>query len=92
MKALRDNQKGAAHLVAICSVVLLAAVAFTGYRVMHKNDKQEAAKSSSSTSLTEKVPSKIKTKSDLQQASKALDQTADPLDPSQLDSDLNDLL
>ena len=90
MVSLKRNETGVAHLAAILVVVLLAVVAVAGYRVVHKSNDAETANSSSSTT----VPKKIESKSDVKQASEALDsdQNDNSLDPSQLDSDLNNHL
>jgi hypothetical protein len=89
MRTIRPNQLGFVHLALIVVLVLLVVVGFAGYRVVQNNNKTTADSS------TEKaVPSKIESKNDIQAASKALDsdQQDSAMDPSQLDSDLNDLL
>ncbi len=92
MKYLKHNQRGAAHLVAIFGVVLLAVIGFTGYRVMHNSKNNQTASTTTTTSNTT-VPAKIQNKTDVQQASKALDSTSSStIDPSQLDADLSSLL
>lgn len=88
MKNLRTNQRGVAHLAVIFGVIVLAAVAFAGYKVMNHNNKK-----TNNTASAVVVPAKIKSKTDVQQATKALDsQSNSALDPSQLDADLNSLL
>lgn len=89
MKRL-DSQTGASHLVAILAVVVIAAVGIVGYRVVSSKTADETASStkSSASSSTE-----IKSKADVVQADKQLDQTTmDDVDPAQLDSDLNSIL
>jgi len=90
MKTIRSNQFGFVHLALIVTLVLLVVVGFASYRLIQNNNKTTA--DSASTEKT--VPSKIESKDDVQAASKALDsdQQDSAMDPSQLDSDLNDLL
>lgn len=90
MAYTRLNTRGASHVVLIALVAVLAVVGVAGYKVLGNNSKQNA-----STSLNQAVsaPDKIKTKADIQQSAKSLD-NADvdkSLDSTQLDSDLNDL-
>lgn len=87
------NQKGSLHIGLLLGLVVLAVVAFAGYRVM--NDDQ-AAETSTTTSSSNEVPDNIETQEDLTQTSKALDQTDSQLDSSlddsALDSDINAML
>lgn len=86
---LMHNQKGATHIIAALVIVLVAVVGFAGYRVMDANKDKDGTTTTSS-----QVPDKIQSKNDIEQASTALDSedSDTTLDPSQLDSDLNDLL
>jgi predicted negative regulator of RcsB-dependent stress response len=91
MKVSR-NQSGIGHLVLILSLVVVAAVAFAGYRVVKNSDNGNSS-DQASTAYTA-VPDKISNKADLQKASQALDNTAidSSVNPSSLDNDLNSLL
>lgn len=82
---MKLNSKGIAHLVVVLIVVVVGVVGFAGYYVAtHKKTSEKTSQD---------IPAKIESKSDLDQASKALDSGSDSeLDPSQLDDDLNDLL
>jgi uncharacterized protein YpmB len=83
------NQTGVSHLIVVLAVVVLGAVGFASYRVMQMNKPatQDAA-------VTTKTPAKIQSKTDLEKASKSLDdENVDKtLDSSQLDDDLNSML
>lgn len=83
------NNRGIAHLVIILAVVVVAAIGLVGYIVVNNNHDQAGT-----VSATDGIPTTIKTKADLNQASKALDETSidDSLNPNQLDADLNALL
>ena len=88
----RLNQSGIAHLGILLGLVVVAAIAFAGYRVMSQQSDNLTAETSASAT----VPAAIKTKSDLSQTGKALDQTSadlnNNLDSSSLDSDINSML
>lgn len=88
------NQKGASHLVAVLAVVVIAAIGLIGFKVMNANeDSTETASSSTSQSANTSDAATIKSRADVQQASKDLDSTSlNDVDPSQLDSDLNSIL
>lgn len=91
MKVLHD-QKGSSHLVLLLALVVVAAVAFAGYRVMNSGDVDSGATLTSTRSTA--VPKKLESTSDVLKAEKSLDNTAieSSVDPSQLDSDINSLL
>lgn len=92
MTHTRLNSQGASHIVLVALVAVLAVVGFAGYKVLGNNSKDNASTQAQTESVT--APDKIKTKADLQQSAKSLD-NADvdkSLDSTQLDSDLNDLL
>lgn len=83
------DEKGVAHLVlALVVATVLAAVAYAGYRVANRSDDTAG---NQSVSKQTPVPSQIKTKADLSQASKALDTL--PIDngvnPDLLTADIN---
>ena len=87
---IRLSQAGVGHLVALLVVVVLAVVGFAGYTVWKAGQDQKA------TDTSQAETSAIKTKADLQNASKLLDTTAtqldNDLDASVLDSDIDQLL
>ena len=87
----RLNQSGIAHIGLVLVVLVVAAVAFAGYRVWQNKDVAEPIAASSVG-----LPATIKTKADLTQTGKFLDQTGDELDSSlsttSLDKDINSLL
>lgn len=87
IKKLVSDGRGATHLVVILAVVVIAVVGAAGYYVM-KQTKSTPEKANNQASAT------FESKSDLEQASKALDdgQNDTDLDPAQLDTDLNELL
>jgi predicted negative regulator of RcsB-dependent stress response len=88
-----NTQSGFAHLGLLLVVLVLAAVAFAGYRVWQT--KEDVAPVTA-TVVSDTVPSAIKSKADLIQTSKVLDQADDELDASlngaALDSDIDSLL
>jgi predicted negative regulator of RcsB-dependent stress response len=88
----RFNQQGSLHLGILLAVLVVAAVAFAGYRVWSNGQDDTTQTATASTA----VPSEIKTKADLAQTGKALDQTSSELDSSMndasLDSDINSML
>ena len=90
---LSSHQRGSSHLVALLAVVVIAAVAFAGYRVVHHQSTPVASSAPTQTASVEKpVPAKISNRADVQQASNALDSTdVNSVNPNQLDSDLNSL-
>ena len=89
------NQKGSSHLVLLLLVLVLAVVGLAGYRVMKKQDSNIAAVNEpSSVAAAPSVPTKIQSKTQAQQASKALDAESidKTLDSTQLDNDLKSIL
>jgi hypothetical protein len=89
MKA--NNQFGFAHLGLLLVVLVVAAVSFAGYRVWQSRDAAEPIAASNLS-----LPATIKTKADLTQTGKFLDQTNVQLDSnlntSSLDKDIDNLL
>lgn len=86
------NQRGSSHLVLFVALAVVVGVALVGYKVIKNTETNPAATASTTQAVT--IPTTIKTKADLVQASQALDNTAidSNVNPSQLDSDLNALL
>jgi hypothetical protein len=84
-----QNQKGSGHIVAIVGVLVIAVVAFAGYRVLSasKTDTSDTASVKASSSEVA-APATIKTKADVTKANTALDSTE--IDGS-LNSDINNL-
>lgn len=89
MKNLRSNQQGIGHVVALLVLVVVAAVAFAGWRVMSANNTADTA-----TQTASKTPPVLKTKADVTKAANELDATAvdSTVNPDSLDSDINSLL
>ena len=87
MKTL--NQRGSSHLVLILAVVVVVVAGVVGYRVMNTSETNTDVVSSKASE-----PDSIKSTADVKRASAALDDTAidGPVNPDQLDSDLNALL
>lgn len=97
MKAFRPfrfNQRGTTTFVIALAIFLLAVVAFAGYRVVRSSKSNSSNSSAVSSAKAASPPAEIKSKADVQQAVQALDndQTANQLNPDQLNSDLNSLL
>jgi predicted negative regulator of RcsB-dependent stress response len=90
MKKLLNNEHGIGHILAFVAVAVIVAVGLVGYRVM----QNDSTGSTVTTSSSHAVPKTIKTKADVQKASKALDSTAidGAVNPNELDNDLNSLL
>ncbi len=91
MRILR-NQAGVSHLLAVLLVVVVAVVGFAGYTVWKAGQD-----TSSTTEQTAVAPvDKIETKADLQNTGDYLDEAASSLnsdlDPSALDSSIDQLL
>lgn len=87
---IRTSQSGVAHLVGLLLIVaVVGVVGFAGYTVWKAGQDK-------TTSDTTATTTSIKTKADLQSASKLLDTTAtqlnSDLDTSALDSDISQLL
>ena len=89
MKSLRSNQQGIGHVVALLVLVLVAAVAFAGWRVMNANKTSDTTAQTAS-----QTPSVLKTKADVTKAANELDATSvdSTVNPDSLDSDINSLL
>lgn len=91
----RLNETGS-HVVAVALLVLvLGLVGFTGYKVMNANNT-DVASGTVKQAASQGVPKQIESKSDLQQATKALDSSStsvgSSLDDTALDADMNDML
>lgn len=84
------NQKGVGHLLIVLALLVVATIGFVGWKVLGSDDTGTA---SVSTSEQVAVPATIKDKSDLNQASQALDTTDidSGVNPDSLNSDLNSL-
>jgi uncharacterized protein (UPF0333 family) len=87
MKAIRFNERGVGHLVALLVVAVVLAVGFVGWRVMNSKTTEDSAVSTSG-------PSKLKTKADVVKAANELEATNvdSTVNPDDLDSDINSLL
>lgn len=94
MSSLRNDQRGASHIVALIVVVLVAVVGFAGYRVMNAQKNVASNSSTNSSQKSVATPTRIQSKEDVTQASKSLDsdQIDSTLDTTSLDADLNSLL
>lgn len=94
MKAFKNTQAGIGHIVVLFIIVFVAAAGFAGWKVMNMN-KATTTETANVTS-TPKVPEKLKTKSDLAETGKVLDNSASDvnggLNDSSLNADLNDML
>ncbi len=86
------SQSGFGHVALVLLVLVLAVVGFAGYTVWKAGQKTDTSNTGQQASL----PATIKTEADLTQTSKFLDETAkeldSSLDPSGLDSSINQLL
>jgi hypothetical protein len=84
------NQKGSGHIVAIVGVLVIAVVAFAGYRVLSasKTDASNDTSAVKTSSAEVAAPATVKTKADVTKATSALDSTE--IDGS-LNSDINNL-
>ncbi len=88
------SEQGVGHLVLLLGVVVIAAIAFVGYRVATDKNSGNSSKPSQVTKSDTAVPQTISNTKDLDQASSAVSSSnldAD-LNPSQMDSDVNSLL
>ena len=90
MKTIRLNQKGIGHIAALLVLVVVAAVAFAGWRVMNANKTSDTATQTASST----VPAVLKTKADVTKAANELDATNvdSTVNPDSLDGDINTLL
>lgn len=90
---MKTNQSGFGHIVLLVVVLMVAVVAFAGYRVW---SNQQAADTTTKTSAAATLPSSIETKADLTSTSKYLDNLGSQLDAdldgSSLDADINSML
>lgn len=93
MKKIRTNQKGFELVGVLIVLVVLTVIVFVGYRAVNGRISKTSLPAASTSSAIQ-LPSKIKSKADVQQASKSLDaDSADKqLNPAQLDKDLTSLL
>jgi hypothetical protein len=84
------SQQGSGHIVAIVGVLVIAVVAFAGYRVLNtsKTDNSDAAQPISASQKEVEAPATVQSKADVNKANTALDSTA--IDGS-LNSDINSL-
>jgi predicted negative regulator of RcsB-dependent stress response len=92
MKIYSRNQAGVAHLAGLMVLVFVAIVGFAAYRVwQNQKDTPQDAVTSTAVSQAKSIP--ITTTSDLDQATAAANnlQVDSDLDPTQLDSDINQL-
>ena len=91
------NHKGSSHIVLILAVAVIAAVGVVGYRVVSNNASDQTDSSSNISSAENhsvSIPKQFNNTADINQASKALDNTQvdSSINPNQLDQDLNSLL
>lgn len=88
MKSLRTHEHGVGHVAALLGLVVLAVVAFAGWKVMAGN------KATDSTVQVSSTPATLKTKADVTKAANELDATGvdSTVNPDSLDNDLNNLL
>jgi hypothetical protein len=93
MTSLSKNQAGSSHLIAILGVLIIAVVAFAGYRVLNSSNPDASSDNGTVVSTQSKVPNTINNKTDLNKASNALDQTSidGDVNPNSLNNDLNAL-
>lgn len=88
------NQSGFAITEVALVVVIVAVLAFVGYKVMNNKNNPSTVTTNASTAAAATLPSKIKSKADVSRSIKALDDTPidSKLDPKQLDTSINSLL
>lgn len=88
--SIRNSQAGVGHVLVVLVVLFVAVAGFAGYTVWNAGQTSDTASQKGAPSTA------IKTKADLQSASKLLDTTATQLDKdldtSVLDSDIDQLL
>ena len=92
-KSIQKPEAGVGHLLVLLAVVVIAAVAVVGYRVI--NSQNDTLGNTGPTApKADLAPADIKSSSDLKAAESALNQSNvdKDLDPAQLDSDINSLL
>jgi len=90
---MKKSQKGFAHLALLLFVVVIAVVAYAGYKTV-KNHQKTATANQTSTSVTQSVSGVINNQSDLNSAVNTLNgQNVDgDLNPDSLNSDVTSLL
>jgi hypothetical protein len=92
MKSPTLNQKGSSHIVVALAVVVIAVVAFAGYRVLQNNNADTTSDTTVSTHAA--APNTLNSTNDVRKADRSLDdQSIDgQVNPNKLDDDLNSLL
>jgi len=90
---MKQTQKGFAHLALVLLLVVVAIVAFVGYKVV-KNHQQAASANQTSTAITNSATQAINNNADLDKAAATLNsQNIDgDLNPDSLNNDVNSLL
>lgn len=91
----RKNQSGLAHpLSVLLVVVVVAVVAFVGWRVVNQNKEANNSANLPQPTARVAVPDKIQNVQDLEKAKAALNQVnvGSDVDPSSLDGDISSLL
>lgn len=92
MRRLQTDQRGFGFIGFILIVVVIAAIALVGMRVMGGQLNRQTVSDAANMTPTA-VPAKVASAADLQTASQALNTTnVSSVDLTQLDSDLNSLL
>ena len=88
-----SNQTGFTVLELLIVLVILSVIGLVGLKVVNSNATLSSTTSGVATQTT-KIPTKITSTADLQQASTALDQTQidSQLDPTSLDTSIKSLL
>jgi uncharacterized protein HemX len=88
------SEQGVGHLLLLLGVVVIAAIAFVGYRVATDKNSSTSSKSSQATTAETAAPQAINNTKDLEQAQSAVNSSNldSDLDSSQMDSDVNSLL
>jgi hypothetical protein len=93
---IKHNESGSGAAVLLLFALMLVGVGFVGYRVwQYKYSSGAASSPVASVKTPAAVPTTIKSKTDLNQASQALDANAadlNTLNGSNLNSDINTLL
>ena len=90
---MKRTQKGFAHLALVLLVLVVAVIAFAGYKVV-KNRQASTASNKTSTALVQSDIKVIKSKADLDSATNTLNsQSVDSdLNANELNSDISNLL
>jgi hypothetical protein len=85
------NQNGASHIVALVGVLVIAVVAFGGYRVLNATEPDQG--SDTVVVSQNKVPAQLKSTADVKKADNALESTAidTSVNPDTLNSDIDSL-